>query len=267
MTAEARLLDDLTFVASRAAAAILAVPAAALGRRDKPDGSPITAADEAAEAVIQAELKRLLPGVPVISEETGGAGPAVAGSRFVLTDPLDGTREFLAGRDEFTVNIAIIEEGVPRLGVIAAPARGLVWRGIVGRGAERLVLAPGEPTHAARERRLIRSRPKPASGVVAVTSRSHFDAATEAWLQRLNPAQQIRCGSSLKFALIAEGMADVYPRLSPVSEWDIAAGHAILLAAGGAVRTPAGSPLRYGHADLRVPAFVASGDADELYVF
>lgn len=266
MTAEARLLDDLTLVASRAAAAILAVPAAALARRDKPDGSPVTAADEAAEAVIQAGVTELLPGIPLISEETGGAVPAALGSRFALADPLDGTREFLAGRDEFTVNIAIVENGVPHLGVIAAPARGVVWRGIVGSGAERLVLAPGEPAHAAREQRPIRPRPRPVGGVVAVTSRSHLDAATEAWLRRLNPAQQIRCGSSLKFALIAEGIADVYPRLSPVSEWDIAAGHAVLLAAGGAVRTPAGTPLRYGQPDLRIPAFVASGDPDQPYV-
>ncbi|HWP25569.1 MAG TPA: 3'(2'),5'-bisphosphate nucleotidase CysQ [Xanthobacteraceae bacterium] len=267
MTAEARLLDELTFVASRAAAAILALPAAALARRNKPDGSPVTAADEASEAVIQAALRELLPGIPVISEETGGAVTALLGSRFVLVDPLDGTREFLAGRDEFTVNIAIVENGTPRLGVIAAPARGVVWRGIVGSGAERLVLAPGEPARAARERRPIRSRPRPAAGVVAVTSRSHFDAATQAWLRRLNPVQQIRCGSSLKFALIAEGIADVYPRLSPVSEWDIAAGHAVLLAAGGAVRTPAGAPLSYGRSDLRIPAFVASGDPDQQYLF
>jgi 3'(2'), 5'-bisphosphate nucleotidase len=267
MTAEARLLDDLTLLASRAAAAILAVPADALARRDKPDGSPITAADEAAEAVIQAGLKELVPGIPVISEETEGAATAALGSRFVLADPLDGTREFLAGRDEFTVNIAIVENGVPRLGVIAAPARGVVWRGIVGRGAERLILAPGEPARAARERRPIRSRPRPAAGVVALTSRSHFDAATEAWLRRLNPVQQIRCGSSLKFALIAEGIADVYPRFSPISEWDIAAGHAVLLAAGGAVRSPAGTPLRYGQPDRRIPAFVASGDPDQRYVF
>ncbi len=266
MTADARLLDDLTLVASRAAAAILAIPAAALARRDKPDGTPITAADEASEAVIQVGLKQLLPGVPVISEETAGGMPAAPGACFVLADPLDGTREFLAGRDEFTVNIAIIEDGVPRLGIIAAPARGVVWRGIVGRGADRLVLAPGEPARAARERRPIHARPRPAGGVVAVASRSHFDAATEAWLRRLNPVQQIRCGSSLKFALIAEGVADVYPRLSPVSEWDIAAGHAVLLAAGGAVRTPAGTPLRYGQSDLRVPGFVASGDADQPYV-
>jgi 3'(2'), 5'-bisphosphate nucleotidase len=267
MTADARLLDELTFVASRAAAAILAVPAGALAPRSKPDGSPVTAADEAAEAVIQAELKRLLPGIPVISEEAGGVVPAALGVRFVLADPLDGTREFLAGRDEFTVNIAIVENGRPRLGVMVAPARGTVWRGIVGRGAERLVLAPGEPARAARERRRICSRPPPAGGVVAVASRSHFDAATEAWLRRLNPVRVIRCGSSLKFALIAEGLADVYPRLSAVSAWDVAAGHAIVLAAGGAVRTPGGTPLAYGRSDLRIPAFVASGDADQLYVF
>jgi 3'(2'), 5'-bisphosphate nucleotidase len=266
MTAEARLLDELTHIASRAAAAILAVPLTALAQRNKPDGSPVTAADEASDSVIQAALKELLPGVPVISEEAEEHSGSPQESCFVLVDPLDGTREFLAGRNEFTVNIALVDNGVPHLGVIAAPAHGRLWRGSVGGGAERLDLAPGEPASAARERRPIRSRPRPNNGVVAVTSRSHFDAATAAWLRRLNPAQQIRCGSSLKFTLLAEGLADVYPRLSPVCAWDIAAGHAILRAAGGDVRTPAGAPLRYGRDVLRIPAFVASADADRLYI-
>jgi 3'(2'), 5'-bisphosphate nucleotidase len=267
MTAEARLLDDLTLVVSRAAAAILAVPADALAPRTKPDGTPVTAADEAAEAVIRSGLGKLLPETPIISEETAtNTAPATLGSRFVLADPLDGTREILAGRDEFTVNIAIIESGIPRLGIIAAPARGVVWRGIVGRGADRLELTPGKPARAARGRRPIRSRSRRAGGVVAVASRSHLDAATEAWLHRLSPAQLIRCGSALKFALIAEGAADVYPRLSPVSAWDVAAGHAVLAAAGGIVMTPSGEPLDYGRPDLRIPAFVASGDADAPYV-
>jgi 3'(2'), 5'-bisphosphate nucleotidase len=263
MTDEARLLDELTLVASRAAAAILAIPPGALARREKADGSPVTAADEASEAVILNGLTGLLPGIAVISEETAGrVAPGPLGSRFVLVDPLDGTREFLAGRDEFIVSIAIIENGAPRLGLVAAPARGVIWRGIVGTGADRLVLAPGEPPRAARERRAIRARPRPPHGLVAVASRSHFDTATEALLLRLQPAEQIRCGSALKFALIAEGTADVYPRLSPTSEWDIAGGHAVLTAAGGAVRTPAGTPLGYGQRDFRVPAFIASGDPD-----
>lgn len=256
------LLDGLTLIASRAAAAILAVTD--LNQREKPDLSPVTAADEASEAVILDGLARFMPGIPVVSEEAA-ARPAAGGlgSRFFLVDPLDGTREFVAGRDEFTVNIALVENGVPIAGVIAAPARSLVWRGWVGAGAERLALCPGAAPDAARERKAIRTRVRPLSGLRVLVSRSHLNDATAAYVARLPQPERIVCGSALKFCLLAEGAADIYPRLAPTSEWDVAAGHALLLAAGGDVLKPDGTPLRYGQKDdYLIPGFLAFGDRD-----
>ena len=247
------LLDGLTLIASRAAAAILAVPRDNLNQRAKPDSSPVTAADEAAERLIRDSLTALRPDIPIVSEETtGNRVVEKLGRRFFLVDPLDGTREFLAGLDEFTVNIALIDEDMPVLGVVAAPARGLVWRGQVGHGAERLTLAGNERTP-------IRTRVPPASGARVLISRSHLDAATDAYVDRLSEPERIACGSSLKFCRMAEGAADFYPRLGPTSEWDIAAGHAVLLAAGGQMRRPDGSALRYGQHEFRVSGFIASG--------
>jgi 3'(2'), 5'-bisphosphate nucleotidase len=256
-------LDLLTTIVSRAAAAILAIAPAALAARQKSDRSPVTAADEAAEALILEGLARVAPGLAVVSEEASAHGhtPAI-GPCFILVDPLDGTREFLAGRDEFTVNLAVIADGVPVIGLVAAPALGVVWRGVVGGIAERLRLDPGAEATEAREVALIRTRAPPPDGLVAAVSRSHFDARTAAFLKNLKVAREIECGSSVKFCRIAEGAADVYPRLGTTCEWDIAAGHAILKAAGGAVTTPEGGPLTYGHAKdgFRVPGFVAWGD-------
>ena len=229
----AGLLDGLTLIASRAAAAILAVPRLDLNQRNKPDASPVTAADDASETVILAGLARLMPGVPVVSEETTGNRPVEGlGRRFLVVDPLDGTREFLAGLDEFTVNIALIENETPVAGVVAAPARGLIWRGYVGHGAERLALAPGAAPDSARARR--HSHPRASRQRRA---RPDQPLASRCGHRRLcrSPAAagKIACGSALKFCLLAEGSADLYPRLGPTSEWDIAAGHAVLVAAGG----------------------------------
>lgn len=255
------LLDGLTSIAARAAQAILAVPRGDLNRREKADASPVTAADEASEAVILEGLARIMPGVAVLSEESVGSWPmAEARQRLFIVDPLDGTREFLAGLDEYVVNIALVENGAPVAGVVASPARGLIWRGAVGHGAERLALSPG----AARERVAIRTRARPASGARVLVSRSHLDPATDTYVDRLVKPERIACGSALKFCLLAEGSADLYPRLAPTSEWDVAAGHAVLLAAGGDVRRPDGSELRYGggHAagNFRIPGFVAAGE-------
>ena len=256
-----QLLDGLTLIASRAAAAILAVPRLDLNRRDKADNSPVTAADDASETVILAGLAQLLPGVRVVSEESTGNRPIEGlGGRFVIVDPLDGTREFLADIDEYTVNIAVVENETPVAGVVAAPARGLIWRGYVGHGAERLALAPGAAPNAARDRGPIHTRARPASGARVLVSRSHLDAATDTYADRLPNPEKIVCGSSLKFCLLAEGSGDLYPRLAPTSEWDVAAGHAVLAAAGGDVRKPDGSPLRYGLGDFRIPGFIATGD-------
>jgi 3'(2'), 5'-bisphosphate nucleotidase len=261
--AAASLMDDLTAIVSRAAAAIRAVAPAAAARRTKADRSPVTEADEAAEAVILDALARLLPGVPVVSEEAAGrAGHPPLGTRFILVDPLDGTREFLAGRDDFTVNLAIVADGVPAVGLIAAPAFGRIWRGAVGRGAERLDLAPGAAPGQARDVTPLHPRRRPARGLIATVSRSHLDPRTAAFVAGLPQAEQMVCGSSLKFCRLAEGSADVYPRLAPTREWDIAAGHAVLAASGGTVTAPDGSALVYGRTaeGFRVPGFLAWAD-------
>jgi 3'(2'), 5'-bisphosphate nucleotidase len=253
-----RLLDELTDIASRAGAEIMRVRAAAPATRQKADLTPVTDADEAAEALILESLSRLLPGIPIVSEEdiARGAAPTLEHT-FVLVDPLDGTREFIAGRDEFTVNIALVEDGTPRIGVIGAPARGTIWRGAIGTGAQRLRLAPGEARSRAQAERI--AARQLATPRVAVMSRSHLDPATRAFAARWPNLEAVSAGSSLKFALIAEGAADIYPRLSPTCEWDIAAGHAIAAAAGALVVTPGGEPLIYGRASekFRVPAFIA----------
>ena len=254
-TIDASLAQGLTEVVARAAAAILAIAPADLATRLKADKSPVTAADEAADAVIAQGLARLLPGIPVVSEESRER-PAALGDTFALVDPLDGTKEFVAGLGEYTVNLAIVTDGEPIAGFIAAPALGLLYCGIVGSGAQRLGLDRTDPSVA------IRCRPAPASGLVAAASRSHFTAATAAFLDRVGVTGRMSCGSSLKFCRVAEGAVDVYPRLSEISEWDIAAGHALVTAAGGVVTTPAGTPLRYGNAaqGFNVPGFIVWGD-------
>ena len=210
----------------------------------KADGSPVTVADLAAEAVIAAGLATACPTIPVVSEEGSGAEAALplSDGRFVLVDPLDGTREFLGRTGEFTVNIALVQAGVPVCGVVYAPVLGRLWLGVVGEGAEAgLVGADGSVDWCA-----IRARPVPAAAMVAVASRSHRDAATEAFLGHLPIAEHRAIGSSLKFCLVAEGAADVYPRFGPTMEWDTAAGHAVLAAAGGRVEAPGGGDFRYG---------------------
>jgi 3'(2'), 5'-bisphosphate nucleotidase len=252
------LIGELTAIGTRAAAAILDMSRQA-GLRSKADGSPVTAADEAAEAVICDGLRRLAPAVPIISEEQAeSARPEIPnGERgsYFLVDPLDGTREFIAGRDEYTVNIALITNGEPVLGIICAPAQGLTWRGIVGSGAERLSLAGNGA-----DRIPIHTRPRPTNAPVVMLSRSHLDARTQAFLDGVPGARRVQCGSSVKFCRLAEGSADLYPRLAPTHDWDIAAGHAILRAAGGRMTAPDGTPVSYGSPNLLVPAFIASGD-------
>jgi len=253
-----RLLDDLTMIVAHAAAATMVTPGTEVERRLKPDQSPVTAADEASEAVILEGLARLLPGLAVVAEESVGLAPADLGTSFAIVDPLDGTKEFIAGRDEFTVNLAIATRGVPVVGIIAAPAQGLLWRGVPGRLAERLRMHWGDGK--VDERATIHARPAPERLTVAV-SRSHMDKGTEAFLTRFGAVEHYACGSSVKFCHIAEGRADLYPRLSPTSEWDIAAGCAILAAAGGRVTDPQGQPLRFGSGGrFLVPGFIAWGD-------
>jgi 3'(2'), 5'-bisphosphate nucleotidase len=257
-----RHLDALTDIVSRAAAATLATPFSSVAQRIKTDLTPVTAADELSEAVILEGLSRLLPGVPVVAEESvGRMRPTRLDPSFVLVDPLDGTREFLAGRDEFTVNVAIVTHGIPIAGIIAAPARELLWRGIVGGIAERLHLQLGAGQAKAFGRSPIHTRPAPGR-LTVTTSRSHLDEATEDFLARLPLAKRYLCGSSVKFCYIAQGEADVYPRLSPTREWDVAAGHAILVAAGGAVINPQRGQLQFGRMAEKflVAGFIALGD-------
>ncbi|MPZ41539.1 MAG: 3'(2'),5'-bisphosphate nucleotidase CysQ [Rhizobiales bacterium] len=261
------LIDGLTTIVSQAAAAILSIRAKALDTRTKADQSPVTAADEASEAIIMEGVARLMPGVPIISEEANARAAAGAvGSDFVLIDPVDGTRELVAGRDEFTINLGLVRAGQPAFGIVAAPALGLVWRTAPGGGAERFRLPPGAAVDAASEVAPIKTRAMPKSGVVAAVSRSHFDPATDAFLTQLGTrfgaVTRLASGSAIKLCRVAEGAADVYPRLAPTHQWDVAAGHAILAAAGGTVTTPDRSTLSYppGADALRVPGFIAWGD-------
>jgi 3'(2'), 5'-bisphosphate nucleotidase len=253
-TTSAKLLEGLTALGVAVAKAILNCRADH-SVRIKADGSPVTPADETAEAIIREGLARLAPGLAVVSEEQAERTPPAAGVDYFLVDPLDGTREFIAGRDEYTVNIALIADRTPALGVIVAPALGLIWRGIVGHGAERLKFAAGqmslpEPIH---------TRAPPAGALVVMASRSHLDASTQRYIDRLPHARLIACGSSIKFCRLAEGLADHYPRLGPTHDWDVAAGHAILVAAGGSVVGRNGEALAYGTPELRIPEFLAWG--------
>ena len=263
---DAALIEEMTTIVSRAAAAILAARASALNTRTKADQSPVTAADDASEAIILEGMTRLLPGVPIISEEASArAAVGAIGDEFILVDPVDGTRELVAGRDEFTINLGLVRHGRAALGIVMAPAAGLAWRTAAGGGAERFRLAAGATAGTAREITAIRTRPMPKSGVVAAVSRSHFDAVTGAFLGKLatrfGEVTRLESGSAIKLCRVAEGAADVYPRLAPTHQWDVAAGDAILAAAGGIVTTAAGLPLSYRPADgLRVSGFIAWGD-------
>ena len=253
------LIEPLTELVALAGAAILAIDRNAMLVAGKIDGSPVTEADLAADRIINDGLVRLAPGIPALSEERADlAEPPYEGS-FFLIDPLDGTKEFVAGRAEFTVNLALVTKGKPLLGIIGAPALGLIWRGLVGRGAERLARAKGtfraEPIH---------TQPFPQAGqpwTVAV-SRSHGDARTEAFIGARPGARREMLGSAIKFAKVAEGSVDIYPRLAPTHEWDVAAGHAIVTAAGGKITDPQGAELRFGRGtkDFIVSGFVAWGD-------
>ena len=257
-----RLVDEMTDLVSRAAAAVMKIRSSALAGRHKSDSSPVTAADDASEDIIARGLQELLPGLDIISEEAAARSvPQSLGATFALVDPLDGTREFVAKHDDFTINLAIIVQGRPVVGLVAAPALQLIWRGKAEGRAERLHLQPGATSQEARDRTDIRTAMPQANRLRALVSRSHLDERTRAWLAQRSGVTLTACGSSLKFCRLAEGSADVYPRLAPTMEWDVAAGDAVLTAAGGAVLTPDGAPLVYGQTGrgLRIPEFIAWG--------
>lgn len=250
MTDYSRLLDDLSEAAREAGEAITAIVARGFDVESKTDSSPVTEADRAAELIILAALARAAPGVPVIAEEEVAAGRIPAHDEtYFLVDPLDGTKEFVRGGDDYTVNIALIEGNRPTLGVVFAPATGRLHGGHVGSGAW---------VDQGSGRAGIHSRPL-GEQMTAVASKSHLNQATIDYLQQAaGGCDYVAVGSSLKFCIVAEGQADIYPRASPTSEWDTAAGHAILLAAGGLVDGPDGSALTYGKPAFLNRAFVAT---------
>ncbi|WFU35026.1 3'(2'),5'-bisphosphate nucleotidase CysQ [Bradyrhizobium brasilense] len=256
----ATLLESLTELVIRAGEAILAVNRSAMNVTGKSDGSPVTEADLAADHIIVEGLTRLAPQVSLLSEERVHLATPPYKDSFFLIDPLDGTKEFVAGRNEFTVNVALVTQGVPLLGIVGAPALGLIWRGIVGKGAERLTLQGGAVSQAVP----IKTRPCPPRGApwTVAVSRSHGDARTEAFIDARGGAVRAVLGSAVKFGRVAEGEVDIYPRLSPTSEWDVAAGHAVVVAAGGKVTDSNGSPLHFGlgREDFLVSEFIAWGD-------
>jgi 3'(2'), 5'-bisphosphate nucleotidase len=245
-----RLLDDIAEAAREAGEAIRTIVARGFNVESKRDSSPVTEADRAAELIILAALARAAPGVPVIAEEEVAVGRIPAhGDTYFLVDPLDGTKEFVRGGSDYTVNIGLIERGAPTLGVVFAPATGGLHGGIVGAGAW---LDGGQ------RRTAIRTRERDGQ-MTAVASKSHLNQATIDYLnEAVGTCDYVAIGSSLKFCILAEGGADIYPRASPTSEWDTAAGHAVLLAAGGLVDGPDGEPLAYGKPAFLNRAFVAT---------
>jgi 3'(2'), 5'-bisphosphate nucleotidase len=264
-TAPSPLAQQLAEIAWHAGELLLAHYAGGVEARRKEDQSPVTAADEEAERFILAGLHDVAPKVPVIAEEEVSAGnvPEI-GSRFFLVDPLDGTKEFLSGNGEFTVNIAEIENGRPVRGVVHIPAKNRLFLGERDGGAFAIDTQPGVLPDFSRMQ-AIAARPAPTDGLVAVASRSHRDYNTEDYLKNYPVKDFVSAGSSLKFCLVAAGEADIYPRLGRTMEWDTAAGHAVLDAAGGSVTTIDGRPFTYGKVEEKFanPFFVARGRSAE----
>ena len=246
----ADLAEPVRRLAERAGAAILEIYGQPFDTIEKPDGSPVTAADLAADRIICDGLLALTPAVPVVSEERTGTGLPDPSGSFWLVDPLDGTREFVVRNGEFTVNIALIENGKPVLGCIHIPAAGETYLGRMPDHAWGWRGGRGGP---------IAARRPPATGMVAVASRHSRDAETDRILAEHGVREVLSVGSALKFCRVAEGVADLYPRFGPTSEWDTAAGHALVVAAGGSVAVWGGGPLIYGKPGFRNPGFVARG--------
>jgi 3'(2'), 5'-bisphosphate nucleotidase len=255
------MLRALAMIAYDAGAIVLEYYTEEITARQKEDRSPVTDADVASERFILKRLAQLAPGIPVIAEEEVAAGriPKI-GHKFFLVDPLDGTKEFLSRNGEFTINIAEINDGKAVRGVIYAPAKDRMFFGEVLAGAYEAFAPPGGAPDFA-EARQIFARAPGRGGLVAAISRSHNDKKTEEYLVPYNVTAFVVAGSSLKFCLVAAGEADIYPRHGRTMEWDTAAGHAILAAAGGSLTTPEGKPFVYGKVEAKFanPHFVARG--------
>ncbi|GEO82507.1 3'(2'),5'-bisphosphate nucleotidase CysQ [Pararhodospirillum oryzae] len=248
------MTQHLIALSATAGEAILAIYTTAFEVSTKADNSPVTQADTRAEAILLEGLARYCPDIPVVAEESVAAGhcPTVGDGPFWLVDPLDGTREFIKRNGEFTVNLGLVVEGRPVFGIVHCPALAVTYWGAAGTGA----FMRGRHTT-----RSLHCRPTPGDGATVIASRSHGDdAEMEEFLHGTRVARRLLAGSSLKFCRIAEGVADLYPRLGPTCEWDTCAAHAVLAAAGGSVRTLEGEPLTYGkRADFLNPPFVARG--------
>ncbi len=256
MTDPRSLIPELCVLARAAGEAILEVYEGPIAVETKDDRSPLTAADRASHRVIAAGLRRLTPEIPVLSEEGRAMPHAERGGwvRLWVVDPLDGTKEFIKRNGEFTVNIALVEGGAPVLGVVYVPVRRVFTGGGGGGGAWRQEgdRAPA-PIHV--------RKADPASGLTVVQSRSHPSPELEAYLAGLKVAESVSVGSSLKLCAVAEGRADLYPRLGPTMEWDTAAGQAVVEGAGGKVLDREGRPLVYNKPELLNPYFVVTGDS------
>ncbi|MFN3549398.1 MAG: 3'(2'),5'-bisphosphate nucleotidase CysQ [Mesorhizobium sp.] len=253
------LFEDLALEAGRA---VLAVYATDFDTRTKADASPVTEADQAAEAIILKGLRERLPGIVCVAEEEVAEGkvPAALGSAFILVDPLDGTKEFVGRKGDFTVNIALVRDGVPAIGAVYAPARNTLYSGRPGEAT----IADVSPEGAVVARRPMAARPA-ANPPRIVASRSHRTPETDAFIDKHPGAETVSVGSSLKFCLLANGEADLYPRFGRTMEWDTAAGDAVLRAAGGATTLVDGGPFVYGKreqtddVDFANPWFIARG--------
>ncbi len=257
-----QLRDVLVPVSLEAGRLILEIYKEDFQVMEKRDESPVTVADQRAEELILEALKKSWPDIPVVAEEQAAAGIIpLCGDLFFLVDPLDGTKEFISKRGEFTVNIALIDKGKPVFGLVLAPALGALYITLDQKHAG-LAIVEFEPVVTAvadLEYSPIKTRPWPGATAAAVISRSHIDQQTQDFLDLNQVTERVSSGSSLKFCLLAAGKADIYPRFGPTMEWDTAAGHAVLDAAGGLVVCPDGAPFRYGkgNADYRNGGFVA----------
>ena len=254
-----RLAQAFADLASQAGCVILHVYNSDFAVKRKADASPVCAADEAAEVIILKGLSQILPGIPIIAEEAAAGGniPTISDTPFLLVDPLDGTVEFVERNGEFTVNIALIVQGRPVCGVVYAPLDGTLYLG--GATARRGILSAGQTFDPAQAKPIqVRA---PGDTFTVVMSRSHACDTTKAWAKAHGASEIMSRGSALKFGLIAEGLADAYPRFTPTMEWDTAAGHAVVQAAGGSVLCPDGQPFIYGRAEhgFRNGPFIARG--------
>lgn len=257
MTDPASLLEPVLRMTEQAGATIMDVVRAGFDVQQKGDSSPVTIADQRAEAILVAALKECAPNIPIVAEEQASAGdiPDVGDDPFFLVDPLDGTKEFIRGGKSFTVNVALILNKEPVFGVVYAPATDRLF---YGHGPNTAHVIDG--FQAGGKAKAMTVRKADPQHLTIVASHSHRNPETEAYLAHYPDAETVSIGSSLKFCLVAAGEADLYPRLGPTMEWDTAAGHAVLMAAGGRVTTPSGDPFLYTKPDFRNGFFMAVGD-------